>query len=719
MKKIEEFKAEIVKLLAQEKRKPMSSGELAGELDLRGKDRKKIQQWLNELVLNGDIVCIRGDRYALGAAADLITGIVALARSGNGYIKGMGASAGYEVFVPGDQLQTALPGDKVVVRLDMESIRSRKTAPETRLTGTVIRLLERARHDLVGTLRSTGKFLYVVPVNSSYKQDFYVPEARGANLNDRVVIRFTAWANRHVNPEAEIIEVLGPADDPSVDTLAIIRNFDLRVDFPEEVLRDAEKASSAAERPGKRLDLRKELIITIDPVRARDFDDALSLTVDAQGNRELGVHIADVSHFVRPGSALDAEARERGNSIYFPDKVIPMLPEQLSNGVCSLRPDEDRLAFSAFLTVDAQSRVIGRRFGRSLIRSRLRMTYEQAMAVIEGRTPEGITVPAEVAGLIGGLHKLAQEFRRRRFAQYALDLEAPECVIDIAPNGQMTGIHMAQNDESHQLVEECMVAANEAVAFELANRGVPSISRLHEPPAEQKIDDLIQQLSILGYKPGDLHRPNHMTKFLKSIRNDPLAHHVRTAVLRSMKRAVYSAEFSGHFGLAKKHYAHFTSPIRRYPDLVVHRQLASWLERGEPGGGEGRARRGAVRLDRGSLMPIAEHCSSTEQIAEEAERTLEEIKKYRFLEEQVAQGKPLVYEAAVAAVTNFGMFVELIDLQIQGLVHVSAISDRFVRHDRGRNELRSGKQVFGVGVKVNVKVVKVDFDKRRVDFVLA
>jgi ribonuclease R len=194
---------------------------------------------------------------------------------------------------------------------------------------------------------------------------------------------------------------------------------------------------------------------------------------------------------------------------------------------------------------------------------------------------------------------------------------------------------------------------------------------------------------------------------------------VRTAVLRSMKRAVYSAEFSGHFGLAKKHYAHFTSPIRRYPDLVVHRQLASWLERGEPGSGEGKPRRGAPRLDRGSLMPIAEHCSSTEQIAEEAERTLEEIKKYRFLEEQVAQGKPLVYEAAVAAVTNFGMFVELIDLQIQGLVHVSAISDRFVRHDRGRNELRSGKQVFGVGVKVNVKVVKVDFDKRRVDFVLA
>ncbi|MBN1556748.1 MAG: VacB/RNase II family 3'-5' exoribonuclease, partial [Lentisphaerae bacterium] len=572
--------------------------------------------------------------------------------------------------------------------------------------GRVVRLLERVAHDIVGTLKSTGRFLYVVPLHPVYRQDFYVPDQAGAALDDRVVVRFTGWENRHVNPEGEIVEVLGPADEPTVDTISIIRHHGFRTEFPARALREAETASRRLDAAGDRLDLRKRFILTIDPARARDFDDALSLETDADGNRVLGVHIADVSHFVQAGGALDGEARERGTSVYLPDRVIPMLPEQLSNYLCSLRPDADRLAVSAFLTVDGRGRVLKRAFARSVIRSRWRLTYEEAMEILDaGRKSAG----GEGALLLHELSRLAQQWRRQRFARHALDLDMPECEIRIGKDGMVSDIRLASNDRSHQLVEECMVAANEAVARELSGRGIPGMYRIHEPPTEKRIQELIETLKNMGYQPGDLRQPRNLARFLKSIADDPVAHYIRVCVLKSMNRAVYSATPVGHYGLAKKFYLHFTSPIRRYPDLLVHRQLTAALVGGQA----------AVPYDKPSLAAASIHCSDTEQNADTAERSLIEIKLFRYLERQLRERRPETYEAVVVNVMNFGMFVEVLDLRVQGLVHISAISDRFVTFQPRTHALKAGKTVYRVGARVKVMIAAVDFDKRRLDFALA
>lgn len=701
----------ILELLKNKKNPALTPVEIAERLRLRGGVRKRLQRCLNEMARSGQIVCIRKQRYSLGEPADLLTGTIEMARSGNGFVSGTGQAG--DVFVPEGDLSTALPGDKVVVRLNSEPVHD-KVRPygrdERRRSGKVIEILERTQRDVVGTVKTTGKFLYVVPIDSSYKQDFYVADARDAKIGDRVVIRFTNWENRHVSPEAEIVEVLGPADNPSIDTISIIRHYGLRDEFPAPVVRDAEVVSNLMNQPGPRLDLRDRFIITIDPARARDFDDALSLEKDAAGNRVLGVHIADVSHFVRTGGALDKEAAVRGNSVYLPDKVMPMLPEQLSNGVCSLKPNEDRLAFSVFMTMDDSGRVTGRKFSKSIIRSRQRLTYEEAFSALDpsGKRKRSASVGHETALLLRQLNELGQEIRRRRFAQYALDLDVPECEIVMGPDHMMTGIRVVENDLSHQLVEECMVAANEAVATELSNHAIPQILRIHEPPKEQKIEDLTVQLQSLGLAPGDLSSRRNMAEFLIRVASHPLAHHIRVAVLRSMNRALYSVDAKGHFGLAKKFYSHFTSPIRRYADLIVHRQLAALLTHREK-----------PVYSREQLVPVAQACTETDWTAEEAERELMEIKKYRYLAKELEGRHPKVYAAVVVSVVNFGMFVEIVDLQLQGLVHVSTISDKFVRFDRQRSALNAGKEVFKIGRKVDVVVSSVDFDKRRIDFALA
>ncbi|MEI6564505.1 MAG: ribonuclease R, partial [bacterium] len=681
---------------------PMTLGELTEALGLRGGERKSLVDILHKMVLNGEIVIIRKTRYSLGAPADLITGRLEVKRSGDGYLTNLEGEL--TVRIERGNLSTALPGDQVVVRLESP----RPGMPEWQRHGVVIRVVERGTRVVVGTLKSTGKFLYVLPLNPAYQHDFYVPDAQGAQLNDRVVIQFTNWDNRHVNPEAEIIEVIGPADNPSLDTLAIMRQYELPEEFPAEVMREASLSAARLTQPGKRMDLRSKFIFTVDPATAKDFDDALSLERDADGHRVLGVHIADVCHFVTKGNALDREAIERGNSVYLPDKVIPMLPEELSNGLCSLKPDQDRLAFSAFMTFDQVGRMIGARFARTLIRSRLRLTYEQALEVIQ--TPAGmhckVAMPPEARPLILEVCELAMQLRGRRMAQWALDITMPENSVIIGKGGMIEDIRPVVNDISHQMIEECMVAANEAVDRELSAKGMKLIHRLHEPPAEDKIEMLTADLHDMGYQPGQLKNRRNLMEFLARIKDTPLANSAQMAVLRSMKRAIYSSKEGGHFGLAKKFYAHFTSPIRRYPDLIVHRILAAMVE------GKSSSYIGE------ELERLALHCSETEQVAQAAERELLEIKKYRFLAQQIEQRDVRVYDAVVVKVMNFGLFIELDGLGVQGLLHVSAISESFVRFDAGAKALRAGQDVYKLGTRLKVIPVKVDFDKRRIDFAL-
>jgi ribonuclease R len=652
------------------------------------------------MVREGMIVCVHHDHFGLGSPADLVTGEIEIRRSGDGIL--VPTEGGQEVFVSRDELGTALPFDLVVVRLDKEGARR-----ERGRHGKVIRILKRSQRVIAGTLRATGRFYYVVPIDPVYERDFYVTNPKGARVNDRVVIRFTEWANRHVNPEAEIIEVIGPENNPSCDTTIIIRHYSLPDKFPDNVLREADAAVAALNKPGERHDFRGKFIFTIDPATARDYDDAISLEVDGKGRRVLGVHIADVSHFVRAGTMLDKEAHLRGNSVYFPDMVLPMLPEAISNGVCSLRPDEERLTFSVLMTFDADGALLAADFCRSIIRSRLRLTYEQAFALLKSPHAHQAQVGVEAHGLLLNCHALAQQLRKRRFAHYALNLDMPEYEIFIGRNGLIEDIRQRLSDISHQLIEEFMIAANEAVDRQLSEDGYAVLRRVHEPPAEEKIQALSIQLGELGFHPGNLVHRKNMADFLEKINGHPFEYDAKLAALKSMKRAVYSPEPLGHYGLAKKYYAHFTSPIRRYPDLVVHRVLSSKMVRHAP------------PYKYQELKTLGRHCSLTEQTADAAETTLIEIKKYRFLEQQIIRRKMDVYEAVVVRVKNFGMFVELTRLQIQGLVHVSSISRDFVRYDAHRQELRTRNRMFRVGSRVKVIVARVDFDKRQVDFVLA
>ena len=544
-----------------------------------------------------------------------------------------------------------------------------------------------------------------------------------------------------------------PGKDPREDTAAVMKFYKLPPHFPPAVLAEAKRVPDPSASPPEelkgRLDLRKKFIFTCDPETARDYDDALSLETDRRGNRVLGVHIADVSHYVRPGTALDREAYKRSTSVYFCDRVIPMLPETLSNGVCSLVPNEDRLAFSVFMTFDKNGEMTKREFAKSVIRSKARYTYEQVMGIIGkseerggkseergGKSEErgGKSVEGRgkrEIGTIRAISALAQELRAKRFAAGALDLEVPEVEVTLDAYGEMTGLLTRPYDESHQMIEECMVAANEAVAKELWTKGVKVLARLHEAPDPEKILLLRSELRGLGVKLGNIENPKVLAQFLKSIKRHPLYPTISMMVLRSMKKALYDSTTIGHFGLAKKFYAHFTSPIRRYPDLTLHRQLAAYLQSNnrtiEQSNNRTIEQSNNRTIKQSNISPKvppkllakwAEHTSEREEIATEAERSLLEIKKFRLLEAEINSRQVVDYEAVVSKCSPFGCFVEIPELAVSGLVHVSFLSHRYVKFNESDQSLSApGGGSWHVGDKMKVHVARVDFRQRRIDFV--
>ena len=630
-----------------------------------------------------------------------VRGVMSLSRGGTGFLAPEGG--GDEFVVPERLVGGALPGDVV------EAALLPPERGESRPAARVVRVVERGARDVVCTLRRTGRFWTAVPLVPFGDRTFNVADPKGAADGDRVVVRFSSWDNPSFNPDADLVSVIGPAQNPSLDTLAVERAWSLRTEFPPEVLEEASAASASPAGEAGREDLRGETVVTIDPESAKDFDDALSLSRDPEGRTVLGVHIADVSHFVRPGSALDAEARARGTSVYLVDHVLPMLPEQLSNGACSLVEGEDRLAFSAFLTFDAAGRMVAKRFAKSVIRSARRLRYSDALAILEGRPDaadmHGRPFPGEVAALVRGCGELAAKLRRNRMARFSLDISSPEPVVSLDGEGRVVSISPAEHDAAHELVEEAMIAANEAVAAALAAARVPHLCRFHDAPAEEKLEELEASLAAIGLRTGALKDAGALVRLLKAVRGTPLQDWVSSMVLRSLKRAEYSADHEGHFGLAKRHYSHFTSPIRRYPDLVLHRQLAAML-----------AGDRASQPSPDELRAIARESTATEFRADQAERSLVEIKKYRFLEDRIASGRPEEYAAVVVKCMPFGAFVELPELMVEGMVHVSALSRSFVRYDRSSGRLSAPEFEIGPGSRLRVVPVSVDFDSRKIAF---
>src|SRR4051812_573616 len=543
---------------------------------------------LREMERAGDIARIRKNRYVLPAEADLVTGTLSVHQSGFAFLP-REQPGQQDLYISAENTGTAMHGDKVVARITRDEGFARAKGRD-RAEGRVIRILERAHDTIVGTLQQSKNFFYVVPDDPRIVHNVYVQAPVGrdrrkrggpdedrrsqtatARPGDKVVVRLEHWESRHVNPEGQIIEVLGASSAPGVDMLSIIRKYHLPTEFPQEVLNQAEEIPEVVSEHmfEGREDLRERFIVTIDPDDARDFDDAIDVERMPDGGWRLGVHIADVAAYVKPGSALDREAYKRGNSVYLPDRVIPMLPERLSNGVCSLNPDVNRLTHSVFIEFGKDGRTKSTRFGRTVIRSARRLTYRQAYAILKGTAHDELSERLHVAW------ELASLLRRNRFKQGSLDLDFPEVKVRLDPLGKPIALERIENDESHQLIEEFMLAANEAVALELKNRLVPTVYRVHENPDPEKLGEYRELILSYGYKVGDVSKRTELQRLLASLRGKAEEQALKIGLLKSLKRARYAPQPLGHYGLAKNNYTHFTSPIRRYADLVVHRGLAS------------------------------------------------------------------------------------------------------------------------------------------------
>jgi ribonuclease R len=701
------IREQILALLASPDYRPLDKRELVRALGRKSGVRMGLNHALRELERSGEIARIRKNRYILPTAADLVTGTLQIHQAGYGFLT-TEKPGEPDIFIAAENTGTAMHGDRVVARIARDEPYGRTKG---RREGRVIRILERAHDTIVGTLQHSRNFYYVVPDDPRLVHDVYVQLPPPAAVpktparGDKVVVRLESWESRHVNPEGEIVEVLGPASAPGVDMLSIVRKYHLPTEFPNNVLDQADRIPEEidARQLGEREDLRKKFIVTIDPDDARDFDDAIDVEKIDSGGWRLGVHIADVAAYVEPDSALDREARRRGNSVYLPDRVIPMLPERLSNGVCSLNPGVDRLTHSVFIHFDKNGVAKSARFARTVIRSAHRLTYKQAYAILKSAPRDPLGEQLHVAW------ELASILRRKRFEHGSLDLDFPEVKLRLDETGKPVRLERIDNDESHQLIEEYMLAANEAVARELKKRTVPTIYRIHENPDPDKLAEYREFVLSFNYQVGDLTHRAEVQRLLVSIRGKPEEQALKIGLLKSLKRARYAPQPLGHYGLAKPNYLHFTSPIRRYADLVVHRALADH-------NGKHRA-----RIDMSQIASISEHVSMTERVAAEAEIESVRMKKLEFFQRQLDERNPQVFRAAIVDVRNYGLVVELPDVLITGLVHVSSLTDDFYLFEAAQRRLigRRSRKRFSVGDEVRVFVVRVDAFKRQVDFAMA
>jgi len=694
------MKDQIVRLLNQKDYVPANVPELLRLLRLPPHRQQVLQGALRELEQTGRIARIKGNRYIQPREADLIPGRIRMNRQGKGFLQPDDAGL-KEIAIPEGATGTALHEDRVLVRRDVrpKGLRSGAAEPDT---GTVVRILERRRTRMVGTLQRGRKFLYVIPDDPRIPHDIYVPEPRDlgrpARVGDKVVVGLREWESRHTNPEGEVVEVLGAPGEEGVDMLSVLRQYDLPLHFPKPVLHEAHAIGTTVHaRDGAgRVDCRHQRVVTIDPDDAKDFDDAICLERVSPEQWRLWVHIADVSHYVKPGTALDTEARKRGNSTYLVDRVIPMLPEALSNELCSLKPDVDRLTKCVEFLVSNDGRVLNAKFYSAVIHSQRRFTYGEVLEILQ-RKPASDPIEQ----MLHQAHEFAQRIRRLRFKAGSLDLDFPETKIRLDERGCILRIEKTVNDVSHQLIEECMLLANEAVATRLMSQHTPAVYRVHEVPDERRLQEYREEVLSHNVPCGNLRQPAEVQKLLHRLGTLPIGPALKIGFLKSLMRARYAVEPLGHYGLAKAKYTHFTSPIRRYADLVVHRAL---FERNH--------------APASALKETAEHISVTERNSADAERDSKDVKLFAFLKAQLQSGQPEHYPALVTDVRNFGFFVDVPGLAMSGLVPLSAMKDDFYVFDAARNNLvgRRTRRVIRLGDQVTVSVAKVDTFKKQVDF---
>lgn len=693
----------IIRYLSRPDYRPIDSGALARKLRIVKKNRGRFNSAIESLAAAEKIRIGKKGRLRLRASAGFVSGVVRKISSGAAFVIPSEQSEqlqGRDVYISSRDLKDAQTGDEVLVRLT-----SRRRSGGQRC-GRIEKILERASNVFVGTYLEAHGQGFVRIDGTQFQSDIHVgdPGAKGAQPEDKVVVEMLRFPTANRVGEGVLTEVLGHRGDPGVDTLSVIHGLGLPHEFSEEVLDDArlQAENFDEDQIGERLDLRKETIVTIDPATARDFDDAISLRRDRRGHWQLGVHIADVAHFVPPGSVLDQSARERGTSVYLPRHVIPMLPEVISNGLASLQEGRVRFTKSVFIEFDPAGNVMGSEVANSVIQVSKRFAYEEVMPIVENPKVQKREVTAKIVQLLLRMHELAMLLRKKRFAAGALQMGIPEVEIDFDDDGNVTGAHERHHDESHEIIEEFMLAANIAVAQLLTSRDIPFLRRAHGTPDELRLKNFKEFCSGLGFELQKYQSRTEIQELIHSVAGQPEERAINFALLRAMKQAEYSPEETGHYALNEDDYCHFTSPIRRYPDLMIHRII-----------GELAAGQKPALMAMGELIQLGKNCSLTERRAERAERELKRIRLLRFLEDKVGQEM----DAFVTGVESFGVFCQGQEIPAEGLVHISSLSSDFYSYDQTSRMLvgeRTDNRI-QLGDSVRVLIAGVDVDRHQLD----
>lgn len=722
------LKDRLIRHMEDGRYEPQSKSELARALNVDSRQKLDFRALVDQMEEEGKLVRLQKGRYALKRERwNLVHGMIRILRSGKILFlprKGDPAAAALgwdteaipELELKPNRLGTALDGDRVAVRVERKAARGRRnirrdrfSSPDAGMKARVEEVTERARSRWLGVFR-TGKNkpgrVLGDGVSSPSSIELAEKPAMEVLPGQLVSVEPVTCGEEKKAPRGKIVEVLGYPDEPHVDMEAVIRKYGLSAEFPASVLRELETLPQNPS-PGelaRRENWTDRTVITIDPASARDFDDAISITATPSG-WTLAVHIADVSHFVRPGGALDGEALRRGNSTYLPDRVLPMLPPRLSDDLCSLRPDVVRLTKVCEMKFDQKGKMLRARFADAFIRSKARLTYQEAFAMLKGNDK------GEVPSTVREAWNLASILRRNRYAKGALDLDFPEVRAVMDKDGRVTGIITEEYDESHQLIEECMLAANEAVALALKNGNRPTIYRVHEEPDSSKLFEFGQLCKLYGYPVHDIGQRQYLNELMKSIKGSPDEQLLKLALLKSLMRARYDTEPLGHYGLATPNYCHFTSPIRRYADLVVHRSLNPLLAN-PPKGAKGAGSAGRLEED-------AEHISETERISASAEKDANRMKLFEWLEGQCYTEHPEVHEALVTETRHFGVLLEIPRLQIKGLVKPDKLpGGRWVYEAFASRWKNDHGSVLCAGLRVPVIPVKVDREQQWADFAI-